>query len=111
MRGTEPPNKVVPFAPCTALDASSTDWNPIIPVVAMRVHDMMRPNCAKVATSTRVFIDAVNGSLLCKHGELGSTVSTWCQAEKLAARLVAQQVAANKASRVLQEVVKKSEYL
>ena len=30
----------------------------------------------------RVFVDVHDGSLLCKHGELGSTIGTWLQLER-----------------------------
>ena len=34
----------------------------------------------------RVFVDVHDGSLLCKHGELGSTIGTWLQLERAARR-------------------------
>ena len=46
----------------------------------------VRPYTIVEPDGARIFIDVTDGSLLCKHGELGSTVSTWCQAEKIAAR-------------------------
>ena len=46
----------------------------------------VRPYTIVEPDGARIFIDVTDGSLLCKHGELGNTVSTWCQAEKIAAR-------------------------
>lgn len=35
---------------------------------------------------TRVFVDCANGSRLCKHGELGSSIGTWVHLEQTARR-------------------------
>lgn len=35
---------------------------------------------------TRIFADCSDGSLLCKHGELGTTISTWTYLEQVARR-------------------------
>ena len=46
----------------------------------MRLHTIIEPE------GTRIFVDVNDGSLLCRHGELGSTINTWRQLEKAAER-------------------------
>lgn len=46
----------------------------------VKLHTVVEPE------GTRIFADCADGALLCKHGELGSSIGTWCQLEKVAER-------------------------
>ena len=47
---------------------------------------LVQPYTVVESEGTTVFVDCIDGSLLCKHGELGTTIGTWIQLERVAKR-------------------------
>ena len=65
-------------------------WHPehvkIGQVVLGPTYRLMKLDTVIEAEDVRIFVDCTSGARLCKHGELGTTISTWKTLEAAAAR-------------------------
>lgn len=76
-----------------AMQASSDGewrWDPesVLPgeIVLMPSYRFAKLHTVIEPEGTRIFVDCIDGSLLCKHGELGTSIGTWMHLERAAQR-------------------------
>ena len=79
---------IVEVAPSPEYTDGAWSWDPerVAPgeVVLMPSYRFATLNTVIESEGTRIFADCTDGSLLCKHGELGTSIGTWNYLEKVA---------------------------